>query len=236
MSDILTVVPSRGGSKGLPGKNIKPLGGIPLIGHVLRAARSVPALGDIVLSTDEEAIAEIGRSLGFMVPFLRPAELATDTASSVSVMLHALRVMEDRRGRPYAAALLLQPTCPFTAGHHIEAALSLMLGRDLDFVGSVTRVVDEHPAYMLKLREDGHFAPAFPTFETLTPRQQLPVFFVRCGNIYLTRRSLLVTEQVLIGGASSYVEIDRLDAININDPFDWLLAEARLRQLGSKKA
>jgi CMP-N-acetylneuraminic acid synthetase len=228
MERILAVVPARGGSKGLPGKNIRELNGMPLIGHVARAAGQVPKISEVVLSTDDETIATVGRKLGISVPFLRPSEFATDSASSFDVVLHALQMMEKLRGQTYDAVLLLQPTCPFTQSSHIDAAIRLMETGGWDFVGSVMEVIDDHPAYMLRGELGADFLRAFPEYPETGRRQDLPTMYVRSGNIYLSRRSLLVRHRALIGGRSTYIRVMREEAININNAFDWMVAESHV--------
>jgi CMP-N,N'-diacetyllegionaminic acid synthase len=226
VKNILAVIPARGGSKGLPGKNVRELDGIPLIGHVARAADDVPQIAEVILSTDDEGIAAVGRQLGISVPYIRPREYATDRASSYSVVLHALQTMEELRQRTYGAVLLLQPTCPFTSSFHIETAIQLMETGSWDFVGSVIEVIDDHPAYMLRGEPGESFARAFPEFPETGCRQNLPAMYVRSGNIYLARRALVVEQGVLIGRRSTYIRVEREEAININTAFDWTVAEA----------
>lgn len=231
MKHILAVIPARGGSKGLPGKNIRALQGVPLIGHVANAAARVSEVAEVVLSTDDTAIAEVGRSLGLSVPFMRPTELATDSASSFDVTLHALQTMEDLRNCRFDSVLLLQPTCPFTTTDHIKTAIQVMESGHWDFVGSVMEVVDDHPAYMLCGKPGERFTRAFAELPITGRRQDLPQMYVRSGNIYLSKRSLILDERVLIGGRSTYIQVERLDAININNAFDWMVAETRAKAI-----
>ncbi|GGH15524.1 hypothetical protein GCM10007036_15590 [Alsobacter metallidurans] len=223
---ILTVIPARGGSKGLPGKNVMPLGGLPLIGYPARLAQATQGLQDVILSTDDAAIAEVGRSLGIDVPFLRPSDLATDQASSVAMARHAIDAMEQRIGQPYDALLLLQPTCPFTTPAQLAKALALFASGRYRFVGSMAEVVDQHPAYLLARDDDGGVSRAFPEMQREGPRQELQRFFMRTGNIYLTARDSLMSEGRFIVDPATYVEVDRISAVNINDRLDFLVAEA----------
>ena len=108
IAPVLAVIPARGGSKGLPGKNLRPIAGLPLIGHALRCAQSVPQLARTIVSTDSEEIAAAARALGGDVPFLRPAELARDDSPTMAVLQHALRFVEAQEGRRYGALLLLE--------------------------------------------------------------------------------------------------------------------------------
>lgn len=131
----LVVIPARGGSKGLPGKNIRPLCGKPLICYAIDTARSMFADGDICVSTDDEQIKEVVEKYGLRVPFLRPADLATDSATTNDVLLHALDFYE-KQGKDYDAILLLQPTTPLREEKHIKEAMQLF-NRDLDMVMGV---------------------------------------------------------------------------------------------------
>jgi CMP-N,N'-diacetyllegionaminic acid synthase len=228
VKDILAVIPARGGSKGLPGKNVRALDGLPLIGYVAKAADGIPQIAEIVLSTDDEGIATVGRRLGMSVPFIRPCELATDQTSSYDVVLHALQTMETLRKRTYGAVLLLQPTCPFTSPPHIQEAIRLMETGSWDFVGSVIEVIDDHPAYMLRGEPGANFIRAFPDFLETGCRQNLPPMYIRSGNIYLARRALVIDERVLIGGRTTYIRVEREDAVNINTEFDWMVAETHV--------
>src|SRR4051794_28788475 len=125
---ILAVIPARGGSRGLPGKNLKELGGVPLVGHSIAAARTVSQVRRIVVSTDDEQVATVSRSLGADVPFLRPPELATDTAPTGPVVTHALAAAETQGDAPYDAVLLLEPTSPLRDPARLAEAVSLLGG------------------------------------------------------------------------------------------------------------
>lgn len=226
---ILAVIPARGGSKGLPGKNIRQLRGVPLIGHIAAAAHKTRLAMDLVLSTDSLEIADIARSLGIAVPSMRPPELATDNASSADVAVHVLKEQEALKGKPYDLMVLLQPTCPFTKPSTIDAAVAAVSSGDYDFAGTVVEIVDEHPAYMLRQDAKGAFVPAFPELYGGSRRQCLPRMYFRAGNVYATRRDALLASGSLIQPRATYVPVDRLEAVNINDSFDWWLAEAVAR-------
>src|SRR3954447_17249898 len=134
---ILAVIPARGGSRGLPGKNLKELGGVPLVGHSIAAARTVSQVRRIVVSTDDEQVATVSRSLGADVPFLRPPELATDSAPTGPVVAHALQVAEAEAGASYDAVLLLEPTSPVRDPARLADAVDL-LGRNAEVDGVVS--------------------------------------------------------------------------------------------------
>lgn len=136
---VLAVVPARGGSKGLPGKNVRPLAGLPLVAHSLRAAAAMRTVTRCVVSTEDAEIAEVAREHGGDVPWLRPAELATDTTPMAPVLRHALEAVEAEEARPYDAVVLLDPTSPARVPAEVDAAVERLLARpDLDGVISVS--------------------------------------------------------------------------------------------------
>ena len=136
---VLAVVPARGGSKGLPGKNLRPLAGLPLVAHSLRAAAAMRTVTRCVVSTDDPEIARVAREHGGDVPWLRPAELATDTTPMAPVLRHALAAVEAEEGRPYDAVVLLDPTSPARVPAEVDSAVERLLDSpDLDGVISVS--------------------------------------------------------------------------------------------------
>lgn len=222
---VLGVVPARGGSKGVPRKNIRTLAGTPLIGWTLRAAAASARLARTVVSTEDDEIARVARALGGDVPFLRPGELSTDTAKSLDVMVHAIRAVEALEGgAPYDAVLLLQPTTPFRTAEDIDGSIALLERTGADSVISVVDVGGYHPARMKYMEGDRLVDPPFCEAVENMPRQQLPPMFLRAGCIYLTRR------EVLLGGSFKgrdcrgwVVPGDR--AVNIDCERDFLFAE-----------
>jgi CMP-N-acetylneuraminic acid synthetase len=229
--NILGIIPARGGSKGVPRKNIRLLNGVPLIGHIHRTATKVARITDLILSTDDEEIAEVGRALDMDVPFLRPAELATDLATTLGAIRHAVTEMEKTRQTAYDVIVLLQPPCPLTRRHHIENAIDMLLAEDLDSVGSATPLDDTHPAFALEKRGD-RFERLFPDFEGMTSRHHLKPLYRACGNVYAYRRHNPMDHNRLMGGDVGYVEIEKQYTVNINDEIDWTIAEALVAKYG----
>jgi CMP-N-acetylneuraminic acid synthetase len=189
---ILGVIPARGGSKGVPRKNIRDLGGRPLIAYTIDAAAASTRLTRTVLSTDDDEIAAIAESLGADVPFRRPAELASDTANAVDHMQFALHAMEDMEGEPYDAVMMLQPTTPFRAAEDIDGAVALLEATGADSVISVADVGGHHPARMKYLDGDRLVDPPFCEEHENQNRQELPPMYIRNGALYLTRRPIMV--------------------------------------------
>ena len=143
--NILVVIPARGGSKGIPGKNIKPLNGKPLIYYTIDAARCIADDAHICVSTDDDLIIEVVEHYGLRVPFKRPDYLATDTASTYDVLLHALHYYEEK-GEHIDVVVLLQATSPFRTGEHVKEAL-VLYSNEIDMVVSV-KETDSNPYYV----------------------------------------------------------------------------------------
>lgn len=230
---VLGVVPARGGSRGVPRKNIAPLGGRPLLDWTAGAALA-SRLDRVVLSTDDDAIAAVGRAAGLDVPFLRPAELATDDAASIDVMLHALDSAEATDG-PYDAVMMLQPTTPLRASADIDGALDLLSASDADAVISVADVGGHHPARMKWLDGDRLIDPPYAEAVENQPRQQLRRTVIRNGALYLTRTEVLRRRSFKGDHCLALVMPDER-SVNIDTPFDLLVAEALVATLGIGEA
>ena len=194
------LITARAGSKGLPGKNITPLCGKPLIAHVIAAAKKAKCAGRVVVSTDGEDIAEVARRHGAEVPFMRPAELATDTAPHIGSLKHALETLalEDPPYRP-KWIVLLQPTSPFTTPEDIDAAMQLAVDRDARSVVSVCKA-QQHPFKMFCADDAGALETlaianaAFSTTVEYPRRQDLPEAYQQNGAIYIHRSQDILDE------------------------------------------
>jgi len=228
---VLGVIPARGGSKGLPGKHVRDLSGKPLVAHTIEAAKATHCLDRVVLTTDSPEIAEIGRQHGAEVPWLRPAELAQDTAHTPPVIEHAVSALEQTGGRPVDVVVTLQPTSPFRTAASITEAVGYLLNHpEFDAVISVKRV--EFPPFWM-LRQVGRTLRPFVedgVDYTLKERQELPVLYQPNGAIYVTRRQLLREQGVLWstfrGGQTGFVVMDWRSSIDIDTELDFVAAEA----------
>ena len=221
---VLGVIPARGGSKGVPKKNVKLLGGKPLIAYSIEAARAAKLLTRVIVSTDDEEIAEVSRRWGADAPFLRPAELATDAAKAVPVIQHALEEMEGRDDQVYDAVMMLQPTTPFRTGADIDRAIEILEKTGADSVISVVDVEGHHPARM-KYPEDGRLIdPDFCEAYENQPRQELRPMYLRNGMIYLTRREVMRSGSFK-GSDCRALIVETHRSVNIDTPLDFELAE-----------
>jgi N-acylneuraminate cytidylyltransferase len=221
MAERVALIPARGGSKGVPGKNKRIVGGKPLIGYTLDAARASASLDRIVVSTDDSDVAEIARAAGVEV-VLRPAEIAADESPVIDAVLHALR--ELRIDEP-SALVLLQPTSPLREARDIDAAIGLFEATGTP-VCSVCRVGDAHPARMYRL-EDGVMRPLMPELSTMR-RQDLPPLFHRNGALYIVGPAQLRAGEIICDPMVPY-EMDAERSVNIDAELDLIVLEALLR-------
>jgi CMP-N,N'-diacetyllegionaminic acid synthase len=222
----LVLITARGGSKGIPGKNIKPLYGRPLIYYTLDAARSVASPENICVSTDSDEIIRIVKDYGLNVPFKRPDCLATDDASSYDVIRHALDFY-DQRGVPYDRVVLLQPTSPFRTGEHVLEALALYQS-GLDMVVSV-KIAHANPYFNLfEENIEGFLTRSKPG--SFSRRQDCPVVYEFNGAMYIMNvQSLKIKPLSNFSKIRKYVMTEE-DSLDIDTNFDWLVAEAILAQ------
>lgn len=222
---VLGLIPARGGSKGVPGKNIKLLAGRPLIDYTTRAAMAARRLSRVIVSTEDEAIAEAGRRAGIEVPFLRPPELANDSAPMLPVVQHAVRFLEDA-GDHFDAVCLLQPTNPFRKPEDIDACIDLLEERNADAVVAMLPVPTEfNPHWVYEAGDDGWLHLSTGEQSPITRRQELPPAFHREGSIYVTRTRVLMELNSLFGTRLlGYVVTSGL-SVNIDTSQDWERAE-----------
>jgi len=230
---VLAVVPARGGSKGLPGKNIRPLAGVPLIGHSLAAAALVPSLTRTVVSTDSREIAEVARGLGGDVPFLRPPELAEDDTPMPPVLRHALTLVEREEDSPYDLLVLLDPTSPARDPGTVERAIAMLLGHDgWDGVVSVSEP-GFNPVWV-GVRpgrdEPDRMERYLPEGAGVTRRQDLDRFLRINGNFYVWRTSFVrrLRDSWIDEGVHGMLEIPELRAFAIDYGYQFEMLEALL--------
>ncbi|MFH1101119.1 MAG: acylneuraminate cytidylyltransferase family protein [Methanobacteriota archaeon] len=234
--NILGIIPARGGSKAIPKKNIIPLAGKPLIQYTIDAALHSKMITKVIVSTDSKEIATLSKKLGAEVPFIRPKHLATDTAKTLDVTIHAIHQMEKKDKKTYDIAVLLQPTTPLRKSKHIDEALQLLIKhkKDTDSVISVVDVGANHPLRMKRIVngilvnyiDQGH--------EDTRPRQHLPPVYIRNGALYIAWRDVLLTGSITGKKSRAYLMPPEY-SINIDTNLDIPLAEYLLRKEKQKK-
>lgn len=220
MEDILVVIPARGGSKGLPGKNIMPLCGKPLIAYSIDVARAITSDDNICVSTDDLTIKDVVENYGLKVPFVRPTELATDEASTNDVLLHALDFYE-KQGRFFSKLLLLQPTSPLRMIKDVKEAISLYVN-DIDMVVSVTK--SHAPAVLCNDNEEGFVELVYN--KRASGRQALPTFYEFNGAIYVINVNALKHKG--LGGFTKRIKyvMSKETSVDIDDIYDFKFVEA----------
>lgn len=228
----LVLIPARGGSKGIPGKNIKPLGGVPLVARTINAAlEAFGCSAPLCLSTDSEEIRNVGMKYGAEAPFLRPAELAADDTPTRDVILHALDFYA-ARGYDADCVVLLQPTSPFRTAPQIVEAVSLYRP-DIDMVVSVSPST-ANPYYDIFETDSEGLLRISKGEGLFTRRQQAPQVWQYNGAIYVIKADSLRRMPMGAFRARLPYVMDRLTSLDIDTPLDWEMAEAMIRS-GSVK-
>lgn len=226
---IIAVIPARAGSKRLPGKNVKMLGEHPLIAWTIRAALQSSGVSDVVVTTDDLQAAEIARRYGATVPGMRPAHLATDTASSVDVVRHVVDEYEARNG-PVQGVLLLQPTSPFRRTESIDKAIELFGSSPARSVVSVSPA-STHPAWCFKLQADS-MQPFMGWGQVSRRSQDLEPAYTLNGSIYLIAPDVLrKMNGFIFEGTVPMVMADGAESLDIDTIDDWNEAQRLLTSL-----
>lgn len=228
---ILCVIPARGGSKGLPGKNIKPLLSHPLIAHSIMCAKMCSLLDKVIVSTDDEQIAKIAKEYGAEVPFKRPKELASDDAGMIPVLQHSLIECEKNYKKKFKSLLLLDPTSPGRFPEDIEKAASL-LEANIDADGAIGVSEPEfNPFWHCVIEKNGFMNPLIEGAGKFKRRQEVPKVFRINASIYIWRRDFLLSEKALKWideGKNLMVEIPEIRAFHIDHIEDFDKAKALL--------
>jgi CMP-N,N'-diacetyllegionaminic acid synthase len=232
LGPVLAIVPARSGSKGLPGKNLRPLAGLPLIAHSILLAKLCPEIDRCIVSTDSEDIAAVARLHGAEVPFLRPSSLAGDQTPMWPVLQHTVRELEERDGKHFGSVLLLQPTAPCRLPEDVTRAIAL-LEADIRAVGVIAVSEPEfNPRWVCVEERDGYMKRLFQESATYARRQDVPPVYRINGLLYLWRH-----EHVLNASAPHYDEnphrmlvVPELRAGDIDTEQDLIMLELLLRE------
>lgn len=222
---VLAIIPARGGSKGLPGKNIKPLAGKPLIAWTIEAAQQSQYIDKVILSSDDEQIIETAKQYGCEVPFIRPTELASDTATSIDVVLHALENVS-----AHDLIILLQPTSPLRDAHDIDAALEYMVEKNADSCASVC-TPDKSPYWMYHTNDNGTLIPLINTELNANQRQQLPAVYALNGAIYINQTLQIQKTRKFVDSNTVAFSMSKTHSVDIDDFEDFQVAKCLLEIL-----
>ena len=229
---VLALVPARRGSKGLPLKNIRPLHGKPLLAWPIEAARASKYVDRVIISTDDEEFAVLAQTAGADAPFLRPAELASDTAPSMAFIEHALATLE-ATGDRYGYLVLLEPTSPLTEPEDIDRALeTLVANREhADAIVGVSAMTSTHPAFAVKLNGQGLLKPyAASGFASLPRRQDTEPLFSLDGSLYASSIEALRREGTFYHERTLPFITPRWKSFEVDDLVDFICIEAILAQ------
>ncbi len=220
---ILAIIPARGGSKGLPGKNIMPLGGKPLIGWTIDAALNTNFIDKTIVSTDCQEISKVAVQLGASVPFIRPDEFSSDESTAVSVVYHALNTIDDN----FDVIVLLQPTSPFRSEKHIRESLELYFSESASSVVSVCES-DKSPYWCFWRNDNNSITPILSQENQFSRRQDLKKAFSLNGAIYILDVKKFINERKFIFEDSLSYVMDKESSVDIDDMMDLQLAQVIL--------
>jgi CMP-N-acetylneuraminic acid synthetase len=226
---ILAIIPARGGSKGLPGKNVKLLLGKPLIGWTIEQAKASKYVTEIFVSTDSKEIAEVAESFGISVPELRPAELASDTATSASFVIYTIEKLR-KEGKEFDYIVLLEPTSPLRKREDIDLAIELaMTHPSQNSVVSLGEVHMEHPMIVKKMDKQGNIIPYLEQNFALTQRQEADKAYFPYGVVYLVKTDHFIKTNKFYEESSLPYFIERWQCYEVDDIYDFMAIEAILK-------
>ncbi|HBF67002.1 MAG TPA: acylneuraminate cytidylyltransferase family protein [Candidatus Magasanikbacteria bacterium] len=241
--NIIGVIPARGGSKGVPKKNIKPLAGRPLLAWTIDAARASRHITRLIVSTDSQEIADVARECGAEIPFLRPAVISGDLATDVQFLQHAIHFLKEKEGYEPDIVLRLPPTSPLRTAEHIDEGIEKLLA--MPYADSVRPITEapKHPYKMWRIDENGIFLVPFLNKEFTgfdepqnLPRQLFPKVYVHTGAMDVMRLTTLMDQQSTSGKKVGYFFMAPEDSINIDSSIDFEIAEILMkRRLGETR-
>ncbi|MBJ7880572.1 acylneuraminate cytidylyltransferase family protein [Gelidibacter salicanalis] len=225
---ILGLIPARGGSKSVPGKNIKLLGGKPLIQYTFDVAKQVKGITRLILSSDDDDIISVAKKMGLEVPFKRPKELGQDQTPTIVVIQHALQYFSTQNIY-FDAVCLLQVTSPFKTTSFIRDAITKFKSANCDSLVSVSKIPDVYnPHWAFEPDSNNHLKLVTKEEKVISRRQDLPTAYHRDGVIYITKTTVLLNENSLFGNKLAYIESPMEYSVNIDSYEDWNKAEAIL--------
>src|SRR3989338_6913697 len=221
---ILVIIPARGGSKRLPGNNIKKIGGKPMIAHAIEAARKSKYVDRVVVSNDDKAIASIAKKYKAEVPFVRPAELASDTAPTLPVLQHVVKYVEENDKFKPDLVVLIQPTNPLVRSEDVDGTIETLFKTNTNSCFSVTEI-SQRPEWMYRM--DNNPAELFLKEESGPTKrsQELPRLAIINGTVYVMKYETLMTKNKIRDGNTSIYVMPRERSVDIDDKFDFELAK-----------
>lgn len=225
---VVGIIPARGGSKGVPRKNIRLLAGKPLIAYTIEAALAAKSLDRVIVSTDDEEIDRIAKEYGAEVPFPRPKQLAEGTTPDLPVFQHALKYLEENENYKPDIIVHLRPTTPFKTGKLIDEAVDKLISTGADGIRTVC-LVDYHPYWMKRL-EDDRILPFMELDREYPRRQDLPPVYKANGVVDVTRRKFIMDEGRMLGDNVRAIFMELIPSLDIDTELDFLVAEKILEE------
>ncbi|OUW17170.1 MAG: hypothetical protein CBD18_05315 [Opitutales bacterium TMED158] len=230
---VLAIVPARGGSKGLPGKNVKTIAGKPLLAWTIAQSKGARLLTRTIVSTDSETIAEIAREHGADIPFLRPAELAQDTSPTADAVIHALDCLQ-AEGERYDFVAILEPTSPLRQSSDIDRAVSLLADNpNCESLVSAGEIHTEHPLIAKRIVEN-RAIPYFDSNISIHQRQQADSSYFPYGVIYLSQVDAFRRNRSFYSASTLPMLIERWQNYEIDDEIDFMIVERLLERYGNR--
>lgn len=226
---ILGIIPARGGSKGVPRKNIKLLAGKPLIAWTIEEAKKSQYIDRIIVSTDDDEIAKVSRDYGAETPFIRPQELATDEAKSNDIILHTLHWIEHNEKMQYNAFIFLQPTSPFRSTKHIDESIKKFYHDDFSDALVSVKISKDNPYWMKKINSRGYLTNFMSGQKIPTRRQDLPDVYTLNGAIYIASWNFFKNHKNFYASNCQFFLMDKWSSVDIDEEIDFKLAECLIR-------
>lgn len=231
---FLAIIPARGGSKGLPGKNIKKLCCKPLIAWSIEAGLRSKYLDEVMVTTDYQNIAEVSKQYGANVPFLRPDELASDTATSFDAIKHTIDYYKNELNKEFDYIVLLEPTSPLRETSDIDKAIKGLVDSDADSIVGICRTEDQNPAFLV-LKNEQNFISGYENQDMKVLRRQdiKDVYFFE-GTIYISKTDTLLGKKTFYHENTMGYEVPKYKSLEIDDLDDFVMAEAIMKHKGYK--
>jgi len=229
---FLAIIPARGGSKGLPGKNIKELCGKPLIAWSIDAALKSKYIDEVVVSTDYQDIADIAKKYGANVPFLRPDELASDTATSFDAVKHTIDFYKNEFQKEFDYIILLEPTSPLREDSDINSAIEKLLNSKATSIVGISKTEDQNPAFLVK-KDDHDFLYGYENKEMkVVRRQDIEAIYFFEGTIYISRTDILLNKKTFYHQETIGYDVPKYKSLEIDDMDDFIMVEALMKHKG----
>ena len=229
---ILAIIPARSGSKGLLGKNIKPLLGKPLIGWTIEQAKASRYITEIFVSTDSREIADIAETFGVSVPELRPAELASDTATSASFVIYTIEKLR-KEDKVFDYILLLEPTSPLREVEDIDKSIEILLSApEAESIVGVCRVESSHPEFLVEI--NNNFLTQYKETTNIVRRQELSQLYFFEGTLYLSKIDTFLDKKTFYHSKTLPYIVPKWKAFEVDDSDDWFIIEAILEHKHKK--